>query len=92
MKMKKLLKSFSLLIMLGFAVLVLWMNLTPGHFLYDKTQCCSCGGRVSYLSESKNVRPPECNVVLCAQVICSTLVSKLINNSKLLLAKIDFNK
>jgi len=90
--MERLLKFFIVLIFVGFMTLILWMNLTPGHFQYDKTQCCSCGGRVSYLSESENVRPPECNVVLCAQVICSTLVSKFVNNSMLLLTKIDFYK
>lgn len=89
MRIIKILFGAILLTLTGFMG---WMSLTPGYFQYDRTPCCTCGGEVSYLTESENVRPMECSVVACIQVDCSTTTSRLINRVELLLANVDFNK
>lgn len=84
----KLLKIIFLLILVGFAVLVLWMNLTAGHL---QPKFCTCGN-IEYLTDKEN----EDLYTKCDKNFmfsCSlTPLGKITYPLLLNLAKIDFNK
>lgn len=64
------------------------MNFTPGHFQYDKRQCCGCGA-VVYLTDEENVRDGVgCVDIACPFVMCQQDLSKWL----LLLSALDLYK
>ena len=78
-------KSVLSLILVSFAIFVIWMNATPGHFQSP------CGCRASYLTQ-KQADDVEKNI--CAYMgICASSVTGTFYNLFLYFAsKLDFNR
>jgi hypothetical protein len=64
-----------------------WMNLTPGHFQYEKVSCACEDNEIKYLRNKDVVLAHE--GILCTDMYCSpNLQEKML----LQIANLDFNK
>lgn len=81
----KILKYFLLLAFVGFAVFIIWMNVTPGHF-----QRASCSCRVTYMTrEEVQEYEKMCPVLgMCIFRTRDILFDPILTLSSL----VDFNK
>lgn len=95
-----------LLAIVGFGVIVLWMNLTPGYFQkaidVNKIGCNQCvPEKVAYVTDEESGRLKTnyrfgflCPAVVqdCRKKQWSYMHITLLNSAKLMLARLDFNK
>ncbi len=74
-------------LLIFFAGFVGWMNLTPGHFQYEKVSCACSDNEVKYLQNQDVVLVHD--GILCTDVYCTPILQKKI---LLQIANLDFNK
>lgn len=81
----KIIKILFSVLICGFVIFILWMNLTPGHFQY---RACTCG-EIGYISTKVNEKmQTTCGIIFGCFVPSGRLMPAFLLN----LAKIDFNK